>query len=134
MIALLAPGQGSKTPGMLAPWLDDPGAADSVARWSAAAGLDLRRLGVDAAADEIVDTAVTQPLVVAAALLAAARLTAKSELPTGVIGIAIGSGLLPEMSRRLTENDAAGATAGQLRRTISIPAFRHGATSAAWTK
>jgi [acyl-carrier-protein] S-malonyltransferase len=81
VIALLAPGQGSQTPGMLAPWLDEPDAADTVARWSEAIGLDLRRLGVDAGADEIVDTAVTQPLVVATALLAAARLTGKAGLP-----------------------------------------------------
>ena len=38
---------------------------------SEAAGLDLVRLGTTADADEIKDTAVTQPLVVATALLAA---------------------------------------------------------------
>ncbi|WP_375485612.1 ACP S-malonyltransferase [uncultured Mycobacterium sp.] len=70
MIALLAPGQGSQTPGMLAPWLELPGAADQIAAWSAASGLDLARLGTTASAEEITDTAVTQPLVVAATLLA----------------------------------------------------------------
>lgn len=74
MIALLAPGQGSQTPGMLTPWLDDPAAEESLDRWSASIGLDLRRLGTTADADEIRDTAVTQPLIVAASLLAAARL------------------------------------------------------------
>ena len=81
VIALLVPGQGAQSPGMLAPWLDDPVAAETLARWSETTGLDLRRLGVDASADEIVDTAVTQPLVVATALLAAARLAGKAELP-----------------------------------------------------
>jgi [acyl-carrier-protein] S-malonyltransferase len=92
VIALLAPGQGSQTPGMLAPWLDEPDAAATVARWSESTGLDLRRLGVDAGADEIVDTAVTQPLVVATALLAAARLTAGVELPAAapVAGHSVG--------------------------------------------
>jgi [acyl-carrier-protein] S-malonyltransferase len=85
VIALLAPGQGAQTPGMLAPWLDDPAAVETVHRWSEATGLDLRRLGVDAGADEIVDTAITQPLVVATALLAAARLTAKTGLPVGTV-------------------------------------------------
>ncbi|MCE3553834.1 ACP S-malonyltransferase [Pseudonocardia sp. RS11V-5] len=74
MIALLAPGQGSQSPGMLAPWLEDPAAAETVAAWSEATGLDLARLGTTADADEIKDTAVTQPLVVVNALLAAARL------------------------------------------------------------
>ena len=81
MIALLAPGQGSQTPGMLTPWLDDPGAEETLGSWSEVTGLDLRRLGTTAEADEIKDTAVTQPLVVAAALLAAARLSAKSGPP-----------------------------------------------------
>ena len=70
MLALLAPGQGSQTPGMLAPWLELPGAADRLAAWSEISGLDLVRLGTTADADEITDTAVTQPLVVAATLLA----------------------------------------------------------------
>ena len=74
MIALLAPGQGSQTPGMLAEWLELPGAADQIARWSDISGLDLARLGTTATADEITDTAVTQPLVVAATLLANAEL------------------------------------------------------------
>ena len=74
MIALLAPGQGSQTPGMLAEWLELPGAADQIKTWSDIAGLDLARLGTTATADEITDTAVTQPLVVAATLLANAEL------------------------------------------------------------
>jgi len=55
---------------MLAPWLELPGAADRLAAWSEISGLDLVRLGTTADADEITDTAVTQPLVVAATLLA----------------------------------------------------------------
>jgi [acyl-carrier-protein] S-malonyltransferase len=75
VIALLAPGQGSQTPGMLTPWLELPGAAEQIAAWSAASGLDLERLGTTASAEEITDTAVTQPLVVAATLLAHQELT-----------------------------------------------------------
>jgi len=55
---------------MLADWLELPGAADRIARWSQLSGLDLARLGTTASADEITDTAVTQPLVVATTLLA----------------------------------------------------------------
>ncbi|WP_207546248.1 ACP S-malonyltransferase [Mycolicibacterium fortuitum] len=75
MLAMLAPGQGSQTPGMLAPWLELPGAADRLATWSQISGLDLARLGTTATAEEITDTAVTQPLVVAATLLAYEELT-----------------------------------------------------------
>jgi [acyl-carrier-protein] S-malonyltransferase len=81
VIALLAPGQGAQTPGMLTPWLDDPVARETLARWSADTGLDLERLGTTAEAEEIKDTAVTQPLVVAASLLAFASLTARVTLP-----------------------------------------------------
>ncbi|GAB4587793.1 ACP S-malonyltransferase [Nocardia sp. IFM 10818] len=84
MIALLAPGQGSQTPGMLTPWLELPGAADRIALWSKASGLDLLRLGTTATAEEITDTAVTQPLVVAAALLAFAEIPQES-LPADTI-------------------------------------------------
>lgn len=69
---------------MLAPWLDLPGANDRLALWSKAAGLDLVRLGTTATAEEIVDTAVTQPLVVAAALLAYAEIDQDS-LPAATI-------------------------------------------------
>jgi [acyl-carrier-protein] S-malonyltransferase len=79
-IALLAPGQGSQTPGMLAPWLVLPGAAERVELWSKASGLDLVRLGTTATAEEITDTAITQPLVVAATLLAHEELTKRGLL------------------------------------------------------
>jgi [acyl-carrier-protein] S-malonyltransferase len=77
---LLAPGQGSQTPGMLAAWLELPGAAERLSAWSAISGLDLVRLGTTATAEEITDTAVTQPLVVAATLLAHEELTRRGLL------------------------------------------------------
>ncbi|OCB20302.1 ACP S-malonyltransferase [Mycobacterium malmoense] len=80
MIALLAPGQGSQTEGMLSPWLDLPGAADQLDLWSKASGLDLVRLGTTASTEEITDTAVTQPLVVAATLLAHQEMTKRGLL------------------------------------------------------
>jgi [acyl-carrier-protein] S-malonyltransferase len=74
VLAVLAPGQGSQKPGFLTPWLDVPGAEARLRWWSALAGLDLVHLGTAAGADEIKDTARTQPLLVAAALLAAEQL------------------------------------------------------------
>jgi [acyl-carrier-protein] S-malonyltransferase len=85
VIALLAPGQGAQTPAMLVPWLDDPRARETLAAWSAGTGLDLERLGTTADAEEIKDTAVTQPLVVAAALLAFARLAERVPVPADVV-------------------------------------------------
>ncbi|WP_181188246.1 ACP S-malonyltransferase [Actinopolyspora mortivallis] len=74
MIALLAPGQGAQAPGMLQPWLELDGTEQRLTEWSEITGLDLLRLGTTADSDEIRDTSVTQPLVVANALLAAERL------------------------------------------------------------
>jgi len=66
---------------MLIPWLDLPGVAERLAAFSAAADMDLTTLGTTAGADEIKDTSVTQPLVVAAALLAADSLA----VPDGAV-------------------------------------------------
>lgn len=74
MLVLVAPGQGAQTPGFLTDWLALPGAADRVAAWSDAIGLDLAHFGTKADADEIRDTSVAQPLLVAAGILSAAAL------------------------------------------------------------
>ncbi|WP_432977827.1 acyltransferase domain-containing protein [Dactylosporangium sp. CA-233914] len=74
MLAVLAPGQGSQKPGFLAPWLARPGAEARLRWWSALSGVDLVHLGTEADAEEIKDTAKTQPLLVAAALLTAEHL------------------------------------------------------------
>ena len=73
MLALLFPGQGSQTPGMLQPWLTEE-TKQVVAKWSLHIDLDLERLGTTASADEIKDTANAQPLIVAAGLLGAQAL------------------------------------------------------------
>jgi [acyl-carrier-protein] S-malonyltransferase len=78
---------------MLAPWLELPGAADRISTWSQISGLDLARLGTTATAEEITDTAVTQPLVVAATLLAHEELTRRGQLAgknTVVAGHSVG--------------------------------------------
>lgn len=88
MLVLVAPGQGAQTPGFLTPWLELPGAADLVASWSDAIGLDLAHFGTQADADEIRDTAVAQPLLVAAGILSAAALGDIS--PGAVAGHSVG--------------------------------------------
>jgi [acyl-carrier-protein] S-malonyltransferase len=74
VLAVLAPGQGAQTPGMLAPWLELPGVDATLDEFAEASGLDLRRLGTTADADEIKDTAVTQPLIVALGVIVASQL------------------------------------------------------------
>jgi [acyl-carrier-protein] S-malonyltransferase len=71
VLAVLAPGQGSQKPGFLAPWLDLQGVAARLRWHSTLAGVDLVHLGTEADAEEIKDTAKTQPLLVAAGLIAA---------------------------------------------------------------
>ncbi|MEU0082940.1 ACP S-malonyltransferase [Streptomyces sp. NPDC006274] len=88
MLVLVAPGQGAQTPGFLTPWLDLPGAADRIAAWSDAIGLDLAHYGTKADADEIRDTAVAQPLLVAAGLLSASALGETA--PGAVAGHSVG--------------------------------------------
>jgi len=71
VLALLAPGQGSQTPGFLAPWLQSDLATSLINIWSEVTELDLTRLGSTADADEIRDTSKAQPLLVAGALMSA---------------------------------------------------------------
>lgn len=68
--ALVCPGQGAQKPGMLAPWLERPGATEYVRELSEAAELDLIQLGTEADKDAIRNTEVAQPLIVASGALA----------------------------------------------------------------
>ncbi|WP_282699592.1 ACP S-malonyltransferase [Streptomyces sp. CC219B] len=109
MLVLVAPGQGAQTPGFLTPWLDLPGAADRVAAWSDAIGLDLAHCGTKADADEIRDTSVAQPLLVAAGILSAAALG--DVAPGAVAGHSVGE-------------ITAAAFAGVLDDTAALPLVR----------
>ncbi len=74
MLAIVAPGQGAQTPGFLSPWLEDAAFADRLNWLSSVAGLDLAHYGTQADAETIRDTAVAQPLLVAAGLVTALAL------------------------------------------------------------
>ncbi|MDQ1010976.1 [acyl-carrier-protein] S-malonyltransferase [Streptomyces sp. V4I23] len=104
MLVLVAPGQGAQTPGFLTPWLELPGAADRIAAWSDAIGLDLAHYGTKADADEIRDTAVAQPLLVAAGLLSASALGDVS--PGAVAGHSVGEITAAAFARVVDETAA----------------------------
>jgi [acyl-carrier-protein] S-malonyltransferase len=93
---------------MLAPWLALEGAATRIGTWSAATGLDLARLGTTADAEEIKDTAVTQPLVVALSLLAAEELARRMDLPADapVAGHSVGELAAAAVAGVLTADEA----------------------------
>ncbi len=78
MLAIVCPGQGSQTPGFLTPWLDLDGMAETLGAWSEATGVDLMTHGTVSDEATIKDTAVAQPLIVAAGLLAARALDVPS--------------------------------------------------------
>jgi [acyl-carrier-protein] S-malonyltransferase len=74
VLAIVAPGQGAQAPGFLSPWLAEPRFADRLNWLSVVSGLDLAHYGTEADAETIRDTAVAQPLLVAAGLLVALEL------------------------------------------------------------
>jgi len=68
VLVIVCPGQGSQTPGFLAPWLELPGFRDRMLWLSTVAGIDLVRHGTESDAETIKDTAIAQPLIVGTGL------------------------------------------------------------------
>jgi [acyl-carrier-protein] S-malonyltransferase len=104
VLAIIAPGQGSQTPGMFNSWIQDPSLRELLVSWSDAIGLDLLRLGTVADADEIKDTANAQPLIVAASLLGAHALGIKKFAVTS--GHSVGELAAAALSGAISESDA----------------------------
>ena len=104
MLAIIAPGQGSQTPGMFNSWIQDPSLKELLASWSDAIGLDLLHLGTNADAEEIKDTANAQPLIVAASLLGAHALGIKNFAVTS--GHSVGELAAAALSGAISESDA----------------------------
>lgn len=89
MLAIVCPGQGSQTPGMLGPWLELSGVPELLSAASEAAETDLATHGVTSDADTIRDTAVAQPLIVASALLSL-RVILDGRDAAGVVDVTAG--------------------------------------------
>ena len=105
MLAIIAPGQGSQTPGMLSAWLEDPQLRTLAQEFSDAIGLDVIRLGTTADADEIKDTANAQPLIVAAGLISAHALGA-TESAAYVAGHSVGEITAAAIAEAISPLDA----------------------------
>ncbi|MEV7661246.1 ACP S-malonyltransferase [Paenarthrobacter sp. NPDC089316] len=108
MLAIVCPGQGSQTPGFLAPWLELPSVEGQLATLSEIAGIDLKAHGTTSDEETIKDTAVAQPLIVAAGLVAAQSLfdVELSTLPVILAGHSVGEITASALAGVLTEAEA----------------------------
>lgn len=120
VIVVVCPGQGSQTPGFLEPWLAVPAFAELVAQHSAAVGIDLAAHGTVSDADTIRDTAVAQPLIVSAGLVALsalltdgrdAKIAGIAGHSVGEITAAAGAGILSDADALVFVRERANAMA-----------------------
>ena len=90
MLAVVAPGQGSQTPGFITPWLELPGFAERLRWLSTVAGIDLVKHGTESDADTIRDTAIAQPLLVGSGLVTLLSLFPHPAEAYGKVGVGAG--------------------------------------------
>ena len=111
-VVIVAPGQGSQTPGFLEPWLAEPRFADHLGALSEAAGIDLARHGTTSDADTIRDTAIAQPLIVAASIMSLAAVLDEGSgsgwksKTAGIAGHSVGEVAAAAGAGILSEQDA----------------------------
>jgi [acyl-carrier-protein] S-malonyltransferase len=93
LIALTCPGQGAQTAGFLAPWLELESFKTEIEKYSAILEMDLVHFGTEADADQIKDTKIAQPLIVAASMASHAALISALQddsMFEGVAGHSVG--------------------------------------------
>ena len=93
MIALTCPGQGAQAPGFFKPWLEIESFKSEIEKYSTILDMDLVHFGTEADADQIKDTRIAQPLIVAASMASHAALIdalKDSSFIRGVAGHSVG--------------------------------------------
>lgn len=120
MLVVLCPGQGSQTPGFLNPWLELDSFASVVSSLSEASGIDIAKHGTESDADTIRDTAVAQPLIVAASIASALELGSGFN---AVAGHSVGEFAAAALAGILTPEDAIRAVAVRSRAMAAAAAL-----------
>lgn len=104
MLAILCPGQGSQKPGFLSEWLELPQYRSQLEEFSETISLDLIKHGTLSDEETIRDTAVAQPLIVAASIASANLLNLKNV--SGVAGHSVGELSAANLAGIISNNDA----------------------------
>lgn len=104
MLVILCPGQGSQKPGFMNSWLELPEYRTTLESMSESISLDLIKHGTLSDEDTIRDTAIAQPLIVAASIATASLLNL--ELVSGVAGHSVGEVAAAQIAGIINQDQA----------------------------